>query len=883
MRPGGRCPSSRSPARSTWRARSSSTTSTTSSAARSPRDGVPVVVHATRSRRSRGARPARGRLRARRGRGAPRPRPRRPHLWLATPSSRPTRSAPAISAPASGASPPSRSSSRWARSCRGPHRRWARSPPRRTPTRATGPPGSGCCGAAARPAEVVERLTAADDGRDQRQLGVVDAAGRGATFTGDACHAWAGGRVGDGYAAQGNILVSGGDGRRARRDVRRLRRPPPRRPPARLPRSRPGGRRRPPRPAIGSAARRRTGRRLRRALGHARRPPDRRPRSGRSRSCGASTAFTTPCSGRRRARTGSPSTTHCAPRSTSDSRPSATRPSTTGPESRTWRNGSTAAPRSIRSSLRRCETQADRALWGSHGAVTGFSLSPGSAPVRSGDGQGDVAANPGDRHSRSPGEPQESPGSRRPAASARKPGTGSNARAAQRAARRRGRHRPGRRRAARGRQRERTPCAPEQPPNGTSSSGAARPASTSPWVTAPIETSTTIGGPSLDGIAIASGFVPVSGGPPSGWASRRGDVAVSTATRPALRRASAPSTRARRSGSSADATTTRAARRRPGDDVVADRLERQVARARRGRPSGRARGRDRVFTGRPGGRTAAARATGSGSSRGPSCPAARHPRNARTGLRASASPSPSALQPRRRLAAVRGTSLIRVSGLPLSRRQSHRILTNTAHHANTRNRGSSAKPIPKGGTSNASTLIIALGAAAALATAAVAVAALTVAGVSATTATFTAEHGCGRPRRRARAPTAPYRDHERPLQRRDDRPSPIRRATSTGRSRSTPARPQHDRRARLRRGLVPGQGRATAALSGRFSGTLKGGNARRLPRRASPAGTTPAVLGNLSATFVRGHRLHRRQALGTGSSDVVARRRSPARLQGLEA
>jgi uncharacterized Ntn-hydrolase superfamily protein len=57
--------------------------------------------------------------------------------------------------------------------------------------------------------EVVERLTSADDGRDHRQLGVVDAAGRGATFTGSECQDWAGGRVGDGYAAQGNILVSG--------------------------------------------------------------------------------------------------------------------------------------------------------------------------------------------------------------------------------------------------------------------------------------------------------------------------------------------------------------------------------------------------------------------------------------------------------------------------------------------------------------------------------------------------------------------------------------------------------------------------------------------------------------------------------------------------
>ncbi len=57
--------------------------------------------------------------------------------------------------------------------------------------------------------EVVDRLTSADDDRAIRQLGVVDAAGRSATFTGAECHAWAGGRAGAGYAAQGNILVSG--------------------------------------------------------------------------------------------------------------------------------------------------------------------------------------------------------------------------------------------------------------------------------------------------------------------------------------------------------------------------------------------------------------------------------------------------------------------------------------------------------------------------------------------------------------------------------------------------------------------------------------------------------------------------------------------------
>jgi uncharacterized Ntn-hydrolase superfamily protein len=57
--------------------------------------------------------------------------------------------------------------------------------------------------------EVATRLTEADEGRAQRQLGIVDANGGSATFTGDECHDWAGGRTGDGYAAQGNILVSG--------------------------------------------------------------------------------------------------------------------------------------------------------------------------------------------------------------------------------------------------------------------------------------------------------------------------------------------------------------------------------------------------------------------------------------------------------------------------------------------------------------------------------------------------------------------------------------------------------------------------------------------------------------------------------------------------
>jgi uncharacterized Ntn-hydrolase superfamily protein len=55
--------------------------------------------------------------------------------------------------------------------------------------------------------QVVDAVTGADEGRVHRQLGVVDAAGGSATFTGEECMDWAGGRAGDGYAIQGNILT----------------------------------------------------------------------------------------------------------------------------------------------------------------------------------------------------------------------------------------------------------------------------------------------------------------------------------------------------------------------------------------------------------------------------------------------------------------------------------------------------------------------------------------------------------------------------------------------------------------------------------------------------------------------------------------------------
>jgi uncharacterized Ntn-hydrolase superfamily protein len=55
--------------------------------------------------------------------------------------------------------------------------------------------------------DVVQRLVGADEGRDHRQLGVVDRNGDAAAYTGSECMDWAGQRTGAGYAAQGNILA----------------------------------------------------------------------------------------------------------------------------------------------------------------------------------------------------------------------------------------------------------------------------------------------------------------------------------------------------------------------------------------------------------------------------------------------------------------------------------------------------------------------------------------------------------------------------------------------------------------------------------------------------------------------------------------------------
>ncbi|GJM43790.1 MAG: hypothetical protein DHS20C21_06320 [Gemmatimonadota bacterium] len=57
------------------------------------------------------------------------------------------------------------------------------------------------------PSEVLEILLSTDDGRDQRQVGIVDARGRAAAHTGSECMVWAGHVTGENFTAQGNILV----------------------------------------------------------------------------------------------------------------------------------------------------------------------------------------------------------------------------------------------------------------------------------------------------------------------------------------------------------------------------------------------------------------------------------------------------------------------------------------------------------------------------------------------------------------------------------------------------------------------------------------------------------------------------------------------------
>jgi uncharacterized Ntn-hydrolase superfamily protein len=54
------------------------------------------------------------------------------------------------------------------------------------------------------------RLIEEDDGREHRQVGIVDVDGNAASHTGHACLAWAGSVTGEGFAIQGNILAGSG-------------------------------------------------------------------------------------------------------------------------------------------------------------------------------------------------------------------------------------------------------------------------------------------------------------------------------------------------------------------------------------------------------------------------------------------------------------------------------------------------------------------------------------------------------------------------------------------------------------------------------------------------------------------------------------------------
>lgn len=70
-----------------------------------------------------------------------------------------------------------------------------------------GPAGLDSMAAGASAQGALDGVLEPDEGRDDRQVGMVDARGGVATFTGAKCIAWAGGSAGEQVVAQGNILV----------------------------------------------------------------------------------------------------------------------------------------------------------------------------------------------------------------------------------------------------------------------------------------------------------------------------------------------------------------------------------------------------------------------------------------------------------------------------------------------------------------------------------------------------------------------------------------------------------------------------------------------------------------------------------------------------
>ncbi|HLO32721.1 MAG TPA: DUF1028 domain-containing protein [Anaerolineales bacterium] len=72
-----------------------------------------------------------------------------------------------------------------------------------------GPRGLALMGTGLSAQETLDRLLEDDPDKELRQVGLVDAKGGSATFSGSGCFAWAGGVSGKSYAIQGNILASG--------------------------------------------------------------------------------------------------------------------------------------------------------------------------------------------------------------------------------------------------------------------------------------------------------------------------------------------------------------------------------------------------------------------------------------------------------------------------------------------------------------------------------------------------------------------------------------------------------------------------------------------------------------------------------------------------
>jgi len=70
-----------------------------------------------------------------------------------------------------------------------------------------GPEGLDLLGGGFAPSSVIERLLSKDQGKDHRQVHMIDAKGRVAAHTGSACIDWCGHLAGEGFSVAGNMLT----------------------------------------------------------------------------------------------------------------------------------------------------------------------------------------------------------------------------------------------------------------------------------------------------------------------------------------------------------------------------------------------------------------------------------------------------------------------------------------------------------------------------------------------------------------------------------------------------------------------------------------------------------------------------------------------------